>query len=127
MHGILTCATVLLIALMSLHLLSSYRLAKETFAPAAASDLGPIGTNDDIKIVDPRPNPSYEHNTALPSVDGSATAPRAMSMFGYNRVSPDCCPNQYMGSGGCVCETETQRKFLSSRGMNKTHPEQPDM
>ena len=50
-----------------------------------------------------------------------------MSMFGYNRVSPDCCPNQYMGSGGCVCETETQRKFLSSRGMNKTHSEQPDV
>jgi hypothetical protein len=122
--------TVLLVALMSLHLVRSYRLAKETFAAEASSRyLGPIGVNDAAKIMDPRTvkDPSYEHNAALPSVDGSAGAPRALSMFGFNRVSPDCCPNQYMGDGGCVCETDTQRKLLSSRGMNKTHPESPDV
>lgn len=130
--GLLTCATVLLLALMSLYLLASYRMARETFSSSSSSPstFGPIGVNDNRKILDPRKTSdkaAYEHNVDYPSVDGTADGVRSLSMFGYNKMSPECCPNTYSGEGGCVCETETQRKLISSRGMNKTHPEYPNV
>jgi hypothetical protein len=132
MNELVTCATVLLLALMTLHLFMSWRVAKETFAPTA-SKLGPIGVNDKNKIKDPRGDKTgsgYVHDESLPSVDGTKDAPRSLSMFSFNECSPDCCPNQYTcggGGGGCVCETEDQRKMRSSRGFNRTHASSPDV
>lgn len=42
-----------------------------------------------------------------------------LAMFADNTMSPECCPSSYSGSGGCVCETEQQMKYLSSRGGNR--------
>jgi len=100
-------------------------MATESFSASSSSgsnknplSLGPTGVNDANKIIDPRGSDSYEEDLDLSTVDGTNSGPRSMSMFGYNRFSPECCPNEYTGNGGCVCETEAQRKFRSSRGMN---------
>ena len=34
--------------------------------------------------------------------------------------SPECCPNTYSTSSGCVCMDDTQRRLLMSRGNNST-------
>ena len=34
--------------------------------------------------------------------------------------SPECCPNAYSTSSGCVCMDGTQRRLLMSRGNNST-------
>ncbi len=51
-----------------------------------------------------------------PSVDGTNNSPQNMFMLAYNRVSPDCCPSTFSTSGGCVCMTDNQRKFINSGG-----------
>ena len=43
-----------------------------------------------------------------------------LSIFSNNVQSPLCCPSTYSGSGGCVCATPAQMKFLNSRGGNRT-------
>lgn len=33
--------------------------------------------------------------------------------------SPECCPSIYSNSGGCLCTTPEQDKFLNNRGENR--------
>lgn len=42
-----------------------------------------------------------------------------LSIFSNNTQSPLCCPSTYSGSGGCVCPTESQMKYLNARGGNR--------
>lgn len=42
-----------------------------------------------------------------------------LAIFSNNTQSPLCCPSTYSGSGGCVCPTETQMKYLNARGGNR--------
>ena len=57
-----------------------------------------------------------------PSVDGSINMPKSMAMFKYNKCVPECCPSTYSCSGGCVCQTDKQAKFINKRGNNRTAP-----
>ena len=41
-----------------------------------------------------------------------------MFMFANNQCKPECCPSTYSCSGGCICATEKQNNFLTSRGNN---------
>jgi len=43
-----------------------------------------------------------------------------MFMFANNKVSPDCNMSTYTTSGGGVCTTPEQLRFLNSRGGNRT-------
>ncbi len=57
---------------------------------------------------------SYETNTK----DGNS---ESMLMWANNKFSKDCCKNNqsnYVSRSGCVCPTEEQVNFLSSRGGN---------
>lgn len=55
----------------------------------------------------------------IPSVDGTEGAPKSSFMFAYNRCSLDCCADSpYSCSGGCVCMTKSQRRYIASRGNN---------
>jgi hypothetical protein len=129
-YALLSCFTLLLLLIMTIYLLTSYWMASETFSGGKSTlvglPLGPIGVNDQNKIMDPQGSNNYEHNPDLSTVDGTKEGPRSMAMFGYNRVAPECCPSEYTGNGGCVCETENQRKFRSSRGLNNVYGDDND-
>lgn len=57
-----------------------------------------------------------------PNVDGTKKSSKNMFMFAYNQCKPSCCPATYSCSGGCICTTNNQNKFLSKRGNNKNFP-----
>ena len=42
-----------------------------------------------------------------------------LAIFSNNAQSPLCCPSTYSGSGGCVCSTVQQMKYLNARGGNR--------
>ena len=56
-----------------------------------------------------------------PTIDGKKDSPQKLTMFANNKTSINCCgESPYMTSTGCVCLTENQRRFIQSRGFNKT-------
>lgn len=69
----------------------------------------PVGTSHSL-------TPDKAVNCNHPSVDGSLSSPKSMFMFAYNRSSPECCPNAYSNSRGCVCVTDKQKKYLRRGG-----------
>ena len=60
-----------------------------------------------------------------PSVDGDEDQPiKKKSIFSNNTVSLNCCDSSpFSSSNGCVCVTDKQKKFIRSRGHNKTSPD----
>ena len=46
-------------------------------------------------------------------------AEHEVAIFSNNVQSPLCCPSTYSGTGGCVCATESQMKYLNARGGNR--------
>ena len=57
---------------------------------------------------------------SFPTVDGKKDSPKKMFLFAHNRSSFDCCPSTYSDDRGCVCTTNAQRNFITTRGGNKT-------
>ncbi len=56
-----------------------------------------------------------------PTVDGTDKSPQKLTMFANNKTSLNCCgESPFMTSTGCVCLTDNQRKFIQSRGFNKS-------
>lgn len=56
-----------------------------------------------------------------PTVDGTEDSPQKLTMFANNKTSLNCCSESpFMTSTGCVCLTDNQRKFIQSRGFNKS-------
>jgi hypothetical protein len=52
-----------------------------------------------------------------PSITGVDGDDQNMFMLYRNKSSPDCCPSTFSTSTGCVCTTQQQRDYISSRGM----------
>jgi len=69
-----------------------------------------------------QPSISDEGSSNGPSVEGDKISPKSMTMFKYNRCLPECCPGTYSCSGGCICQTNKQAKFINRRGNNRTPP-----
>ena len=46
--------------------------------------------------------------------------PDNLFMFKDNQCKPECCGASFACNGGCVCTTPDQRKYLASRGGNRT-------
>jgi hypothetical protein len=42
-----------------------------------------------------------------------------IDILGISKFSPDCCPNIYTTSSGCLCNTNNENVIISSRGGNK--------
>ena len=59
-----------------------------------------------------------------PSITGVDGDDQNMFMLYRNKSSPDCCPSTFSTSTGCVCTTQQQRDYISSRGMVKSPPGQ---
>ena len=59
-----------------------------------------------------------------PTVDGDDESPQRLSMLSNNKASFDCCTNSpFTTNTGCVCLTEKQRHFITTRGFNKSQPD----
>lgn len=69
---------------------------------------------------DPFMTPTYA------PIDGKAGSPHMMSMFAFNRSSPECCPSTFSSDRGCVCMSQAQRDFINSRGNQKHENGNPD-
>lgn len=52
-----------------------------------------------------------------PPIDGVKGSPEKYFMFANNITSPACCPSTFSTSTGCVCTTQNQRDYISSRGI----------
>ena len=72
-------------------------------------------------------NPDSNMTPTYAPIDGNNNSPRMMSMFAYNRSSPECCPSTFSTSRGCVCLSKAQHDFLSSRGNQKRYISDPDI
>lgn len=60
-----------------------------------------------------------QNDPSTQSVDGTKNTPKSMFVFAYNKCDVKCCGDSpYSCSGGCVCLTDEQKKFLSNRGFN---------
>ena len=67
----------------------------------------------------------WKQNGELPwdgpySLPKTEEVPDGMFMFANNKVSPDCNTSTYTTSGGGVCMTPEQLRFLNTRGGNRT-------
>jgi len=66
--------------------------------------------------------PVLLQNNDAPEVDGTVNAPKSLAMFAYNKSRPECCygvNGGYSTSGGCVCVSEEQERYLSDVGGNR--------
>lgn len=61
------------------------------------------------------------------TVDGTDSTPHHMFMLAHNQCDVGCCPSTYSCSKGCVCLTAEQKKFIQTRGGNKSYNGNPDM
>jgi hypothetical protein len=60
-----------------------------------------------------------QNDPSTQPVDGTKNTPKSMFVFAYNKCDAKCCGDSpYSCSGGCVCLTDEQKKFLSNRGSN---------
>jgi hypothetical protein len=58
-----------------------------------------------------------------PSLDG-VTKNNKLAILSNNKSSLNCCDeSQYSTSTGCICLTDNQKKYIKSRGYNKTSPD----
>ena len=63
----------------------------------------------------------WDTDPSATSVDGTASGPKQMFMFAYNKASPECCPSPFSTSRGCVCMSDDQIKYISQRGKNSNY------
>lgn len=46
----------------------------------------------------------------------------SMFIFANSYASPDCCPSTFSNDRGCVCTSDSQRKYIGEqRGLNKSY------
>ena len=56
-----------------------------------------------------------------PSIDGDPKSPTRLFMMSNNKASVNCCnDSNFSSSNGCLCISDKQKKFINTRGSNKT-------
>jgi len=106
-------------------------LTREGFASyylenaAKNNDYNPIGPFDGVGLTCPDGVSKWKCNTPNEPLNGPAfePGPDSLFMFKNNQCKPECCPSSYTCDGGCVCTSPDQRQVISSRGGNRTKPE----
>lgn len=71
-------------------------------------------TGDEVKLQSDMMSDSF------PTVDGGESSPKHMFILARNQCRPGCCPSTYSCSTGCVCTSNKQRKYINTRGGNRT-------
>jgi hypothetical protein len=84
----------------------------------------PIGPYDKVRLRTSDGVSSYRQNHPNEPEQGNyppfSLGPDNLFMFRDNQVKPECCGSSYASDTGCVCTTPAQRKFLNTRGGNRT-------
>lgn len=134
---------IVVIGFMIYHLYKTYRIVKvEKFENprqrrSQSSPWQPEENPDDYtlypangRIYAPQGTPLPLENTPVllqnddaPSVDGKPNAHKSLAMFAYNKSRPECCYGTnggYSTSGGCVCVSSEQERYLSDVGGNRS-------
>jgi len=79
-----------------------------------------LDENDNINGYDVTPV-----TTTIPAPVIGLGSSNPIFMYGNNNCRPECCPSIYSCSGGCICETKKQVRFLEQRGNNNSSPQSP--
>ena len=82
----------------------------------------PIGTYDGLNMAAKLPPASQGFRARLPNepLTGPQPGPDQMFYFANNQCKPECCGSTLSCDGGCVCTTPEQRRFINTRGGNRT-------
>ena len=66
-------------------------------------------------------NLNQDHNIRNETYNGHNLFKHHNELFFLTETqsSPECCPSIYSNSGGCLCTTPEQDKFLNNRGDNR--------
>ena len=66
-------------------------------------------------------NLNQDHNIRNETYNGKNLFKHNTEQFFLTETqsSPECCPSIYSNSGGCLCTTPEQDKFLNNRGDNR--------
>lgn len=101
---------------------SSYYLenaggAKEQYNAMGPYDGVTLKTNNNVS--------SWRYTAPNEPLTGPAfkPGPDSLFMFKNNQCKPECCGASFSCGGGCVCTTPDQRQYITSRGGNRTQPE----
>jgi hypothetical protein len=111
------------------NLLAVWGFQQEGFANYFLDNAGdlkakPMGPYDQVRLEAKNGVSSYRPNH--PNVPEQGNYPAfsvgsdSLFMFRDNVVKPECCGSSYSSDTGCVCTTPAQRKFLNTRGGNRT-------
>ena len=110
----------------------NYVLSKEGYTnyqlsgAATGSSYQSIGAYDNVVKVPSNGVSAWRDtlpNEPLAGPEFKGPSPDNLFMFKNNQCKPECCGASFSCSGGCVCTTPAQRQMISSRGGNRTQPE----
>lgn len=84
-----------------------------------------IGPFDGVRVTPSSGGSSWRGNAPNEPLVGPEfqPGPDSLFMFKNNQVKPECCGSSYSSDMGCVCTTAQQRKYINSRGGNRTAEE----
>ncbi len=66
-------------------------------------------------------------SSTFPTIEGVEGGSKHLFMLAQNQCRPECCPGTYSCDRGCICTTAQQRKFINTRGGNRTNPVDPQI
>jgi hypothetical protein len=91
---------------------------------AGSLNAKPIGPYDQVRLQTGNNVSQYRYNHPDEEEEGNYPkfnlGPDNLFMFRDNQSKPECCGSSYSSDVGCVCTTPAQRKFLNTRGGNRT-------
>ena len=101
---------------------TSYFLENAEPSNIAASKGDPIGPFDNLRIVPSNGVSSWRDTDPNEPLLGPKFEPGPDSLFIFknNQAKPECCSSTYASDMGCVCTTPEQRKYINTRGGNRT-------
>jgi hypothetical protein len=101
---------------------SSYFLENAGPSGIGGSKDEPIGPFDDVRVVPTNGISTWRDTDPNEPLLGPKFKPGPDSLFIFknNQAKPECCSATYASDMGCVCTTPEQRKYINTRGGNRT-------
>lgn len=101
---------------------TSYFLENAGPANIGKSKGDPIGPFDNLSIVPSNGISSWRDTAPNEPLFGPDIKPGPNNLFIFknNQSKPECCSSTYSSDMGCVCTTPEQRKYINTRGGNRT-------
>ena len=101
---------------------ASYFLENAGPSGLGSSKDEPIGPFDDVRVVPTNGVSTWRDTDPNEPLLGQKFKPGPDSLFIFknNQAKPECCSATYSSDMGCVCTTPEQRKYINTRGGNRT-------